>query len=127
MKCQILFPGKNKKNITNLSAAELAQRVVMVKLISFILEFHQICNFGNGCQTSRCGLEFICTYLPVFFQKSVPCTACIPSTNRYTILESRESRRFFLEHLVRVGDQRDVRCKKCEAASIAYIQVGPCK
>ena len=24
MKCQILFPGKNKKNITNLSSAELA-------------------------------------------------------------------------------------------------------
>ena len=30
MKCQILFSGKNKKNI-KLSFAELAQRVVMVK------------------------------------------------------------------------------------------------
>ena len=30
MKCQSLFPGKNKKNITNLSSAELAQRVVEV-------------------------------------------------------------------------------------------------
>ena len=30
MKCQILFPGMNKKNITNLSSAELAQRVMRV-------------------------------------------------------------------------------------------------
>ena len=31
MKCQILFSGKNKKNITNLSTAELAQIVVKAK------------------------------------------------------------------------------------------------
>ena len=31
MKCQILFSGKNKKNITKLSSAELAKRVVKVK------------------------------------------------------------------------------------------------
>ena len=31
MKCQILFSVKNKKNITNLSSAELAQRMVKVK------------------------------------------------------------------------------------------------
>ena len=31
MKCQILFFGKNKKNIINLSSAENAQRVVKVK------------------------------------------------------------------------------------------------
>ena len=31
MKCQILFVGKNKKNITNLSSAELAKIVVKVK------------------------------------------------------------------------------------------------
>ena len=31
MKCQILlFSGKNKRNITNVSSAELAQRVVKV-------------------------------------------------------------------------------------------------
>ena len=30
MKCQILFHGKNKKNITNLSSVENAQRVVKV-------------------------------------------------------------------------------------------------
>ena len=31
MKCQILFSGKNKKNIIKLSSAELAQTVVKVK------------------------------------------------------------------------------------------------
>ena len=31
MKCQILFSGKNKKNIINMSSAENAQRVVKVK------------------------------------------------------------------------------------------------
>ena len=31
MKCQILFSGKNKKNIINSSSAENAQRVVKVK------------------------------------------------------------------------------------------------
>ena len=30
MKCQILFSGINEKNITNLSSADLAQRVVKV-------------------------------------------------------------------------------------------------
>ena len=30
MKCPILFSGKNKKNIINLSSAENAQRVVKV-------------------------------------------------------------------------------------------------
>ena len=33
MKCQILFSGENKKNITNLPTAELAQRVIKVKEI----------------------------------------------------------------------------------------------
>ena len=33
MKCQILFSGKNKKNIINLSSAENAQRVVKVKVV----------------------------------------------------------------------------------------------
>ena len=31
MKCQILFSGKNKKNIINLSSAEYVQRVVKIK------------------------------------------------------------------------------------------------
>ena len=34
MKCQILFTGKNKKNIINLLSAELAQRVVMVNIFT---------------------------------------------------------------------------------------------
>ena len=32
MKCQILFSGKNKKNIINLPSAENAQRVVKVNI-----------------------------------------------------------------------------------------------
>ena len=32
MRCQSLFLGKNKKNITNLLSAELAKRVVKVKI-----------------------------------------------------------------------------------------------
>ena len=37
MKCQILFSGKNKKNIINLSSAENAQRVVKVKAAGFVV------------------------------------------------------------------------------------------
>ena len=37
MKCQILFSGKNKKNIINLSSAENAQRVVKVNCILWLL------------------------------------------------------------------------------------------
>ena len=37
MKCQNLFSGKNKKNIINLSSAELAQGVV--KVFFFIVIF----------------------------------------------------------------------------------------
>ena len=45
MKCQILFSGKTKKNIINLSSAENAQRVVKVKGIG--------CTFigGNSVNT----------------------------------------------------------------------------
>ena len=32
MKCQILFSEKSKKNVTNLSSAELSQSVVKVKM-----------------------------------------------------------------------------------------------
>ena len=43
MKCQILFSGKNKKNVINLSSAENAQRVVKVKLlIQFPLNFTEL-------------------------------------------------------------------------------------
>ena len=37
MKCQILFSGKNKKNIISLSSAENAQRVVKVKYTYFCI------------------------------------------------------------------------------------------
>ena len=33
MKCQNLFSGKNKKNINDLSSAELAHRMIRVKLV----------------------------------------------------------------------------------------------
>ena len=38
MTCQILFSGKNKKNIINLSSAENAQRVVKVKPHFYIVK-----------------------------------------------------------------------------------------
>ena len=36
MNCQILFSGKNKKNISNLSSAELAQSLVRFKYMQFV-------------------------------------------------------------------------------------------
>ena len=33
MKCQILFPGKNKKNVTNMSSAEILPRVLSSKTV----------------------------------------------------------------------------------------------
>ena len=35
MKCQILFSGKNKKNIINLSSAESAHSVLIVKAYKY--------------------------------------------------------------------------------------------
>ena len=41
MKCRILFSGKNKKNIVNLSSAELAQRVLKVNVfVTLSLTIH---------------------------------------------------------------------------------------
>ena len=37
MKCQILFSGKNKKTVINLSSAELARRMIKVKYPVFCL------------------------------------------------------------------------------------------
>ena len=50
MKCQILFSGKNKKNIINLSSAENAQRLVKVK------------NNNNNCQQITKTMIFVCVY-----------------------------------------------------------------
>ena len=36
MKCQILFSGKNKKNIINLLSDELAQRELKVKIFYLV-------------------------------------------------------------------------------------------
>ena len=41
MKCQILFSGENKKNITSLSSAELAKRVVKVNIFLFEKILHR--------------------------------------------------------------------------------------
>ena len=38
MKCQIQFPGKNKKNIINSSSAELVERVVKLKLFCLMFQ-----------------------------------------------------------------------------------------
>ena len=43
MKCQILFSGKNKKNIISLSSAENAQRVVKVKVVVHVISINK-CN-----------------------------------------------------------------------------------
>ena len=40
MKCQILFPVKNKKNIINLLSAEFAHRVLKATVV---IEAHNIC------------------------------------------------------------------------------------
>ena len=49
MLCQVLFSGKNKKNIISLSSAELAMRVVKVKNEgSKHCEFCYKTNFGKG-------------------------------------------------------------------------------
>ena len=37
MKCQILFSGKSRKNITSLPSADYAQRVIKVNLPSLIV------------------------------------------------------------------------------------------
>ena len=42
MKCQILFSGKNKKNIINLSSAENAQRVIKVIAVSLLASVAQL-------------------------------------------------------------------------------------
>ena len=55
MKCQILFSGKNKKSITNLVSAELAQRVVKVNTNSVDLDqmLHSVASdLGLYCSPS---------------------------------------------------------------------------
>ena len=61
MKCQILFSGKNKKNIINLSSAENAQRVVKVNLhfcdtmaVWFLYTYFLRSLFDVGMALTRC-------------------------------------------------------------------------
>ena len=61
MKCQILFSGKNKKNITNLLSAELVQRVVTVKQAVYVglhllhLQYEPVHDktYNKTCVTSK--------------------------------------------------------------------------
>ena len=58
MKCQILFSGKNKKNIINLSSAENAQRVVKVNIVFEIVKVLAVFAktfevLQDGCQSDR--------------------------------------------------------------------------
>ena len=46
-KCQILFSEKNKKNLINLSSAELVQRVVKIKSILFLIKLPCQSGFNN--------------------------------------------------------------------------------
>ena len=73
MKCQILFSGKNRKNNTNFSSAEYAERVRKIKgldaLGSFFLLFSTretifVTSFVKG---ARLGGKFHPWYLPVVF------------------------------------------------------------
>ena len=48
MKCQILFSGKNKKNVINVSSAELVQR--MVQLIHWFVAFYLKSNKNKQSQ-----------------------------------------------------------------------------
>ena len=65
MKCQILFSGKNKKNIINLSSVENAQRVVKVKrnvdssLENPVLSFQSSAQ-SEGRQIFACQSYFSC-------------------------------------------------------------------
>ena len=43
MECEILFSGRNRKNINNLSSAELAQKVVNVNVLA---ETEMVCSHG---------------------------------------------------------------------------------
>ena len=59
LKRQILFSWENKKNITNLSTAELAKRVVKVKPLSGLTQqgrlsyFSQKIGFDFSCRLSK--------------------------------------------------------------------------
>ena len=60
MKCQILFSGKNKKNINNLSSAELPKRVVKVNIfVGVSLYFMKYNRVGIITKTEIFQIELI--------------------------------------------------------------------
>ena len=63
MKCQILFSGKNKKKITNLPSAELAQRVTKCN------EMHLFPYFAITYLSSVDKRQVLCVFFqcPTFF------------------------------------------------------------
>jgi hypothetical protein len=65
--------------------------------------------------------------LPFILQKTMPCLHCENSTvgGRYEILASKKPGRYFHEHLVRGGENRDVKCKHCHHPCSAPLQLGP--
>lgn len=57
----------------------------------------------------------------------MPCLNC-PSADvqdRYEILGSKKPGRYFHEHLIRAGENRDVKCKHCSEPSNTARQIGP--
>ncbi|XP_053405125.1 uncharacterized protein LOC123565346 [Mercenaria mercenaria] len=61
------------------------------------------------------------------FDKTVPCLYCPNSTvdSRYEILRSKKPGRYFHEHLIRAGENRELKCKHCNNTSSAPLQIGP--
>ena len=60
MKCQILFSGKNKKNIINLPSAENAQRVVKVnKVIADLAALFHCTRNPNDIQKYICWVHLV--------------------------------------------------------------------
>ncbi|XP_060565876.1 uncharacterized protein LOC132724909 isoform X2 [Ruditapes philippinarum] len=59
--------------------------------------------------------------------KTMPCLHCENSTvgGRYEILASKKPGRYFHEHLVRGGENRDVKCKHCHHPCSVPLQLGP--
>ena len=66
MKCLILFSGKNKKNITNLSSAELAYRVVKVNKTTMatiqLVKVYTLVNMGHFKRKSVFKHEQMCRF-----------------------------------------------------------------
>ena len=58
MKCLILFSGKNKKNVINLSFAEFAQRVVIITIV--VHEEHPVKKTADISWKIPLNMDFLC-------------------------------------------------------------------